>query len=61
MKFELGKTYKHSTCREMKIIGSGVSQIYGLTLIAETPELELKYVGLQDENTLNWKEVTNEK
>lgn len=56
MKFEVGKTYQHSTGKRMTIIGRLKTHIYGECLIGERDTGELVPVGELEENAVNWHE-----
>ena len=58
MKFELWKTYKHSTGKIMKIVGMANTKNFGDCLVGEDLKTgELSPVGLTEENTVGWEEV----
>ena len=56
MKFEVGKTYRHSTGMRMTIIGRLKTHTYGECLIGEYATGELVPVGESEENAVNWRE-----
>ena len=57
LRFELGKTYKHTSGDTMTIIGSLKTHIYGWAFIAELPDGTLKPVGYTDDGyAQNWSE-----
>jgi len=60
MKFELGKCYKHSGGRMMKIVGTAQSYIYGLCLIGENIGNTERFqsVGTDTSNAICWHEIT---
>ena len=58
MKFEIGKTYQHSSGKRLTIIGRLKTHIYGVCLIGEDDNTgELRPVGEAEENAINWYEV----
>ena len=58
LRFELGKTYKHTSGNTMTIIGSLKTHIYDWTFVAELPDGTLKPVGYTDDGyAQNWSEV----
>lgn len=57
MIFEIGKTYKHTTGKQMTIIGRLKTHTYGECLIGEELDTgELVPVGEQEDNSINWAE-----
>ena len=58
MKFELGKTYKHNSGEKMKIVGYALTHIYGECYVGENEYGELIPVGKEEDNAVNWEEVT---
>lgn len=60
MTFEIGKTYRHSTGKEMTIIGKLKTHTWGECLIGETSDGELVPVGESEEHAVNWIEEENE-
>ena len=57
MKFEIGKTYQHTTGKRMTIIGRLKTHTWGECLVGEDGAGELHPVGENEENALNWYEV----
>lgn len=60
MKFELGKCYKHSTGKKIKIIGLAHSTFYGLGFVSENEFAEYSITGMEEENAMNFVEITND-
>lgn len=60
MKFELGKFYEHSGGGKLYMCGLANTKVYGLGLVAESPEGVYSIVGLDEVNAKNWQEI-NEK
>lgn len=58
MKFEIGKTYQHTTGKRMTIIGRLKTHTYGECLIGEDDAGELLPVG--EDHSDNWQEVEDE-
>ena len=57
LRFEFGKTYKHTSGNTMTIIGSLKTHIYGWAFVAELPDGTLKPVGYTDDGyAQNWSE-----
>lgn len=56
MKFEVGKTYQHSTGKRMTIIGRLKTHTYGECLIGECDTGELIPVGESEDNAVYWHE-----
>lgn len=54
MVFEIGKSYKHTTGKEMTIIGELETKYWGFCLIGETSDCELIPVGRDEESAINW-------
>lgn len=58
MKFELGKSYEHTTGQRMKIVGYALTYIHGECYIGEDLDSgELRPVGREADNAINWKEI----
>ena len=62
MKFEIGKFYRHTTGKDLAIIGELETTMFGKTLIAETKDITecLMAVGRQESATANYTEITKE-
>jgi hypothetical protein len=58
IKFELGKYYQHTTGSKLYICGIGETHFYGSSLIAENEYGELAPVGKNEENAVNYHEIT---
>lgn len=56
MIFKLGKTYKHTSGKEMTIIGRLRTHTWGECLIGEVDTGELVPVGECEDNAVNWEE-----
>ena len=56
MKFEIGKCYKHTYGKKMRIIAEINTYFYGHCLLAESNSAEYIPVGTEEENAVNWVE-----
>lgn len=56
MKFEIGKCYKHTSGKKMRIIAETDTYFYGHCLLAEYDSAEYIPVGAEEENAVNWVE-----
>lgn len=56
MVFEIGKCYKHPSAGKMRIVGEVDTYIYGNCLVGETWNGELRPVGRDEDNAVNWVE-----
>lgn len=59
MTFQIGKTYKHTTGKVMKIIGELDTTIYGKALIGECDDGTLIPCGKSEDATVNWEETND--
>ncbi len=58
MRFQIGKTYRHTSGRIMTIVGLAQTRAHGIGLIAEEPDGRLITVGWDsDDYALNWEEI----
>jgi hypothetical protein len=58
MSFRLGRRYVHiETGQTLYIVGVVNTDTYGVCLVGETQEGELKPVGLLEENAIGWVEA----
>lgn len=58
MRFEIGKTYQHTSGKKMTIVGSAHTKAYGWCLIGEENDGYLKPIGTGDDGyAQNWEEV----
>lgn len=55
--FEVGKYYRHTTGKEISVIGELKTTMYGITLIAETSN-GLETVGKDSSCAVNWTEIS---
>jgi hypothetical protein len=60
MVFEIGKCYRHESGLELKIVGEAIPTLYGQCLVAEGTDGNLHPVGMREENTLNFTEISEE-
>ena len=58
-KFEIRKTYVHTTGKKMKIVGAVESVAYGLCLIGEDDNGDFTPVGNTKDNAVNWEELSS--
>lgn len=56
-KFEVGRYYKHTTGKIIKIVGAVMSDTYGMTAIAEDMSGNFKPVGTDESHTINWSQI----
>lgn len=57
--FELGKTYKHSSGKIMRICGIIDSKIYGKCLLGEEEKGGFIPIGNGKDHFTNWKEINS--
>lgn len=55
--FEIGKCYRHRNTKEIKIIGTAPTTLYGIVFIAENTNGEVQIVGTSIENTTGWYKI----
>jgi hypothetical protein len=58
--FEIGKYYKHTSGATLYPCAYAGTNIYGVTMIAETGEGGFKPIGSGPDACANWREVTAE-
>ena len=59
MVFQYGKTYKHISGKVITIVGVAETHMYGKCLVAEDEHGQLSPVGQNEENAVNWQEVSS--
>lgn len=57
--FEIGKSYKHTSGAKLHIVGMVQTHIYGLCLVGEDEEGQLKPIGIDRGATENWTKIKN--
>ena len=62
MIFEVGKYYQHASGKKMAIVGEVNTTLYGDNVLVGEPDStpNLRPVGRDESNTVNWKEISKE-
>lgn len=62
MIFEVGKYYQHASGEKMAIVGEVNTTLYGDNVLVGEPDStpNLRPVGRDESNTVNWKEISKE-
>lgn len=60
MRFEIGKCYRHTTGRTLRIVGSAFTLMHGPCLVGEDEHGQLIPVGPDETNAVNYTEISLE-
>jgi len=60
MIFEIGKFYRHSTGKQIAVLGELETTLYGKTLIAETDSSHFISVGRDETSSENFHEISKD-
>lgn len=60
MVFEVGKCYQHSGGGKLSVLCEAKTTVYGDCLVAEDEHGELRPVGMDEDSTTNYKEMSRD-